>query len=222
MSETRSLNKPETPNKPEAQTKPEALSKSEARVQAQRARILAAAKTCFVQHGFHAASMANIAETAQMSPGLIYRYFAGKSEIILAIIEQQLELNRAEISQLDDSIDLPLEMWKVIAGPSCEDRMDPVLFLEMSAEASRDPKIAAAVRASDLTLRADFCDWLARSPDKGGLGIPEPRNKAVAFMFQCIFEGLRVRQAREPDMDLAVLKTALTSFLPLILAPEKS
>lgn len=197
----------------------EPLSKAEARVQAQRARILAAAKTCFVKHGFHAASMAAIAETAQMSPGLIYRYFDSKSEIILAIIEQQLELARAEIASLDNSIDLGMAIWESVASPACEDRMDPVLFLEMSAEASRDPKIAAAVRSSDLILRAEFCDWLARSTDEGGLGIPEPRNKAVALILQCILEGLRVRQTREPDMDLAILKTALASFLPGILEP---
>lgn len=198
----------------------EPLSKAEARVQAQRARILAAAKTCFVKHGFHAASMASIAETAQMSPGLIYRYFESKSEIILAIIEQQLELAREEIARLDNSIDLAMGIWESVASPACENRMDPVLFLEMSAEASRDPKIAAAVRSSDLILRADFCDWLSRSPEQGGLGIPEPRNKAVGLFLQCILEGLRLRQVREPDMDLAVLKTALASFLPLILVPE--
>lgn len=201
----------------------EPLSKAEARIQAQRARILAAAKTCFVKHGFHAASMAAIAETAQMSPGLIYRYFESKSEIILAIIEQQLELAREEIARLDHSIDLAAGLWESVASaasPPCEDRMDPVLFLEMSAEAWRDPKIAAAVRSSDLILRADFCDWLSRSPEQGGLGIPEPRNKAVALLLQCILEGLRVRQTREPDLDLAVLKTALASFLPLILVPE--
>ncbi|HEY8353066.1 MAG TPA: TetR/AcrR family transcriptional regulator [Sphingomonadales bacterium] len=198
----------------------EPISKAEARAQAQRARILAAAKKCFVKHGFHAASMASIAETAQMSPGLIYRYFESKSEIILAIIEQQLELARAEIAKLDGSYDLPLEIWKSAAAPTCENRMNPILFLEMSSEASRDPKIAAAVRSSDLILRADFCDWLSRSPAQGGLGIPEPRNKAVGFLIQCILDGLRVRMVREPDMDLAVMKDALLTFLPRILSPE--
>lgn len=37
------------------------------RAEVQRERILCAAQKCFIEHGFHAASMANIAETAQMS-----------------------------------------------------------------------------------------------------------------------------------------------------------
>ena len=39
-------------------------SKAEARTQAQRERILQAAQQCFIEHGFHAAGMAKIAETA--------------------------------------------------------------------------------------------------------------------------------------------------------------
>ena len=60
----------------------------------QRDRILHAAQCCFIEHGFHAASMASIAATAEMSAGLIYRYFASKNEIIVAIIDRQLALQR--------------------------------------------------------------------------------------------------------------------------------
>src|SRR5689334_7761613 len=80
--------------------------KAEARTQAQRERILSAARKCFVEYGFHAASMASIAETAEISIGLIYRYFEGKNEIIVAIIEQQLTLLRADLALLDNSVDL--------------------------------------------------------------------------------------------------------------------
>lgn len=80
----------------------ERATKSEARTRQQRERILNAARSCFVKHGFHTASMAKIAETAGMSPGLIYRYFDSKNDIILAIIEQQLEDARADIAALAD------------------------------------------------------------------------------------------------------------------------
>lgn len=51
------------------------------RAEKQRQRILAAARRCFVERGFHAASMATIADTAEMSQGLIYRYFESKNAI---------------------------------------------------------------------------------------------------------------------------------------------
>jgi len=55
-----------------------------ARAAKQRERILDAAEACFIRHGFHAASMAHIAQTADMSAGLIYRYFDGKAAIVKA------------------------------------------------------------------------------------------------------------------------------------------
>ena len=75
-----------------AMAKPDALSPRDARAQAQRNRILDAAQKCFAERGFHGAGMALIADTAQMSPGLIYRYFAGKSELIHGIVSRQIEL----------------------------------------------------------------------------------------------------------------------------------
>lgn len=186
------------------------------RAEAQRKRILDAAQRCFIEYGFHAASMANIADAAGMSAGLIYRYFASKNEIILAIIEQQLQLTREEMRQLDGSVDLPLEIWRSFgrAETETEDRMNPVLFLEISAQASRDPEIAAAVHASEKALRTEFGDWLGRSRDQGGLGIPAERTEALALLLQCLVEGLKVREVREPDLDRTVLKEALRTFLP--------
>ena len=71
--------------------------KAQERAELQRGRILDAAQKCFIEHGFHAASMASIADTAGMSAGLIYRYFENKSAIILAIVQRQLELLRDDI-----------------------------------------------------------------------------------------------------------------------------
>ena len=90
-------------------TKNEPTSKAQDRAEMQRNRILDAAQHCFIEHGFHAASMASIADTAGMSAGLIYRYFENKSAIILAIVDRQLHLLRDDI-RLNRRIDLPAEM----------------------------------------------------------------------------------------------------------------
>jgi AcrR family transcriptional regulator len=95
------MSRPDVAVRPAASAPPPALppgtSRAQAHAGAQRARILAAATTCFAEHGFHAASMASIAEAARMSPGLMYRYFPSKSAIVLAIIERQLAESRAKI-----------------------------------------------------------------------------------------------------------------------------
>ena len=122
--------------------------KAAARTRAQKERVLAAAQLCFVERGFHAASMATIASTAKMSPGLIYRYFENKSAIILAIIEKQLTVARQRIRQLQSAENLSKRIFDYLEEKEPEDEksMSIALYLEISAQATRDPQIAAALR----------------------------------------------------------------------------
>src|SRR3546814_17854087 len=92
-------------------------SKAELRTLAQRERILCAAQKCFVEHGFHAASMASIAETAEMSAGLIYRYFENKNAIIMAIVERQLQLLSEDIRP-NRPADLATELERNYGNPA--------------------------------------------------------------------------------------------------------
>lgn len=192
--------------------------KAEAHAEAQRERILSAAQQCFVEHGFHAASMANIADTAQMSAGLIYRYFENKNAIILAIVDRQLQLLRNDI-QLSRDVDLPAEMVENYGRSSITDGrgMNAALLLEMSAEATRDPQIAAALDHYDTSLRTALVDWLARSRQAGGHELPAAVGQERALILQCLFEGLKLREAREPELDRKLLARALEAFVPLLL-----
>lgn len=70
------------------------------RALAQRERVLGAAEQCFLRRGFHVASIADIAAAAEMSAGLIYRYFENKNAIVMAIIERQLDDGVALIERL--------------------------------------------------------------------------------------------------------------------------
>ena len=56
-----------------------------------RAHILAAARRCFVRDGFHQTSMQDLVREAGMSSGAVYRYFASKDAMIVAIAEENLD-----------------------------------------------------------------------------------------------------------------------------------
>jgi AcrR family transcriptional regulator len=186
----------------------------ERRAQAQRERILAAAKQCFIEHGFHAASMAGIAETAGMSPGLMYRYFENKSAIVLAIVGEQLEKVRADItslgadSRLADRMLARVEHWR----RGSPEIMSPALLLEMSAEAPRDPVVAEAIGRSDRQARGDLAAWLSRPIPEGGLGLGPDAAASRALLVQCFAEGLAVRAVREPDLPRPELERAVQLF----------
>lgn len=56
-----------------------------------RAHILAAARRCFIRDGFHQTSMQDLVREAGVSSGAVYRYFAGKDAMIVAIAEENLD-----------------------------------------------------------------------------------------------------------------------------------
>ena len=199
----------------------EVVSRGRARATAQRARILASATKSFSEHGFHAASMASIAEAAQMSPGLIYRYFPSKNAIVLAVIDRQLEQNRAKIDALHASTEITSNLRRTFAQWQSEvpDAMNVALFLAMSADARHDPQIAKALRDSDQLTRANLEDWLGRSKKDGGRGVRKNLAESRAILMQCVIEGLAIRAIREPDLDFEKLAPALRQLFDRLLVP---
>ncbi len=191
------------------------MSSADDRALAQRTRILDAAQVCFQKSGFHCGSMATIAQTADMSAGLIYRYFENKNAIILAIIASQLDIIRQRIRDLRAAEDLGAALLDYFDS-QCDPEQRQIsvpLFLEMSAEATRDPEIAQAVRQFDDTILSEFTDWLSRSPENNGFGLPQDIAAERALGLMCLIEGLKVRKARNPDMDRALLKKAIDASL---------
>ena len=196
-----------------------AVDKSAERGQRQRDRILAAAQQCFITHGFHAASMASIAETAGMSAGLIYRYFAGKADIILAIIARQLQDSRASIAALQGDPDLKRRILELFEGWRAHDPAVPnvALFLEMTAQAGRDPQIARAIEDADRISGDDFTGWLRQRARSAGAQPSEAELRARALSLKAFIDGLAVRALRAPNTDAALIANALDRFLPTVL-----
>jgi AcrR family transcriptional regulator len=190
-----------------------------ARVQAQRERIMGAAERCFFQHGFHAATMDAIARAAGMSPGLIYRYFRSKHDLVRSIIDRQLSEARDDIRRLSTSADLVagivdvFEQWKSVNARA----MNSALFLEMTAETTRDRDIAVAVRGADEFIRQELEAFLTRNLRREG-GRAQRATRARLIILQSLIEGLVIRAIREPTLDRQTLRAALEKFIPQLVS----
>ncbi len=191
------------------------------RKEQQRARIVAAAERCAVEKGLHAATIANIAATAKMSPGLIYRYFANKNEIILAIIERQLAEQLAHMTSLKSGRDLHRQIVELFANWQRGDPsvMSAALFLEISAEATRDPEIAKAVVDADRIGDRTFQRWLREKMDQTGPAFDESI-RSQAMILHCFIEGLAARAVREPDLSVDEVSRTFRRLLKMLLPPE--
>ncbi len=206
---------------PRAETASPQAPIAKARAARQRERILDAAELCFIQSGFHAASMAHIAKTAGMSAGLIYRYFDSKSAIVKAIIERHLESDQAQmVGQLNSAGDASrcvlqiFESWRRRDDP----KMNPVLMLELAAESTRDPEIARAVRSKDQAMGERLMQAVRRSAKLQGVKLTPAAARSRAVMLQCLVEGLALRVVRDPALQRSTLKPALDAIIAVLMS----
>ncbi len=193
--------------------------RSSERSQQQRTRILDAAQHCFIKFGFHAAGMASIAARAEMSPGLIYRYFESKSAIILAIIERQLVEKEASLATLKSGPDLSQRICDLFRAWQRGDDtvMNAALFLEMSAEATRDPQIAKALARADRTGLRLFQNWVEQRASAPDSAQAERDFSERLLILQCFIEGLAIRAVRDPDCDAQFVATAVQRLVRALL-----
>lgn len=120
-----------------------------------KAQIIEAGKACFVRRGFAVTRMADIAELADVSVGLVYRYFPSKDALVEAIVAQQ---TRDQAELLMSSLDrghadvAPLAQLLESLRPLLLDRDRVALMVEIAAELMRNERARAL--AKNIQLRA--------------------------------------------------------------------
>jgi AcrR family transcriptional regulator len=174
-----------------------------------RQQILDAAEQCFRQSGFHGASMASIAGLAGQSVGQIYRYFDNKEAIIAAIVDQHLAALRETFDQLQSRPGSAADLIADHVPEMLAERLDPsraALVLEVLAEAARNPKIAAILRAADAQERGLCRIILARDRKPGW---SDAEFEARCDLLRILVDGLIFRAVNQPDID----RTALASTI---------
>lgn len=90
-----------------------------------RQLILDAAKSIFLQKGFHSTSLRNIAEQIDYSPGTIYLYFKDKDEIFHALHEMSFRKLLEQMSPLtyvEDPMERLIAMGRVYMAFALENK----------------------------------------------------------------------------------------------------
>jgi AcrR family transcriptional regulator len=173
------------------------------RAGARRAQILAAAADCFRSHGFHGASIASISAAAGMSAGHIYHYFENKEAIIAGIVAQDLDRALDITAQLRSSPDvLDAVLGAVAGGVDRSLNAEAAAFkVEIAAEASRNERVAAIVRAADEQGLASLVETLRSMRRARGHRDDDAALAGMAEVVAALFDGLTVRGIRNPGLD---------------------
>lgn len=155
----------------------------------------------------------------QDDAGLIYRYFNSKSRDRAGHhCPSQLEDNRANIASLRSDPDLGRRIIELFSGWRTRDPSvtNAALTLEMSAHATRDPQVAAALLEADRITGAEFMAWLRERAVQAGKDPDDRALRARTLALKAFIEGLAVRAVREPDLDALVAQAAVELLLPLM------
>jgi AcrR family transcriptional regulator len=180
------------------------------RTQNRRNQVLDAAAVCFARSGFHGASMSEISKQAGMSAGHIYNYFDGKDAIILAFVEREAEHVAGLLGDLASRED-PLQAMLDDAAFHVDETLDPQpwhLPLEMYAEASRNPVIAAKLRENDDISRAKLRELVKLGRKRRNLPVDDLLLDGRIDTIISYFQGLQIRALHRTDMNRASLVDA--------------
>lgn len=168
-----------------------------------RTRILDAAQRCFVQSGFHRATVQDVAAEAGMSAGNIYRYFSSKAAITAGLCARDRADLASSFAALQSAVE-PLTMFIEIGRKHLVDepREKAIFLLDLWAETARNPEIAAVCRDFETDITAWMTGFMQYLIDQGEAD-PHLDAAAVTQLLLCMSDGLLSRRAREPDTDAA-------------------
>lgn len=186
-----------------------------------RRQILAAAEVCFARSGFHGASMQEICTAADLSPGTVYRYFRSKDDLIAALIDASREQTgqwfaaaRGEADVLAALARMADEVLRDLDRPNA----GPLHF-ECTAEAVRNPRVAAQVRQADAEAVAELVELLRRGQAAGRVD-PALDPAQTARTLVALIDGLAWRKFVDPDVNVAGFLDTIRTLVDRFLTPR--
>jgi AcrR family transcriptional regulator len=194
---------------------------SDAHRASRRRQVLDAATVCFAREGFHRTTMHDIVREAELSPGAVYGYFAGKGEIIEAIAAERHERERERIRALrgrpaaEVLRALARDFLGALAQP--DERRRRRVGVQIWAEALRDPRVLRLVRRGvdePLRLLAEVIGELQRQGELPAALDPE----AAARVLIALFHGFVLQQSWDPRVDVAAFLGVVEAVIDALAA----
>jgi AcrR family transcriptional regulator len=168
------------------------------RRQETREQLLSAAERVFAAHGYHGASVAEIADAAGYTTGALYSNFAGKEQLFLALLDRRQADQREQLA-----VDGPrgsahpgIGAIADVAAP-----VDPeawtwgLLALEFYLYAMREPRLRPELASRYRAMRAEL--GAALQAQAGSPAGWSPSDLATAAM--ALSTGLGIQASLDPD-----------------------
>lgn len=191
--------------------------------QANRTRILQAARKVFGKRGYHGATIEEIADEAGLSNGAVYYNFKNKEDLFFALLEDwRGELIRVAETAFDhagptrgapeDQLREEVRQILTTLGPS---RDWQLLLLEFVTYAARNPKFRTRFVTGRRKFKTALTDAVERRIAALGLEPALPPEQLI-LLLTALVNGLAVDQLTEPG---AIPDDLLGNVLTTVLRP---
>jgi AcrR family transcriptional regulator len=191
-----------------------------------RAGLLAAARRVFVERGFHAATLDDIAEEAGYTKGAVYSNFRGKDDLFLALLDEHYErrvgAHRELFEQLElvDPEEARVAVARIIYAAYEREPAWWALIADFSTHASRDAELSARLRALRERFLGALAELIAAVGERQGLGYRLSTHE-VARATGALLRGLMLDWILDPGSEerQVVFEEAVAAFLRGVAVP---
>jgi AcrR family transcriptional regulator len=183
-----------------------------------RRRLLDSAEMVFARHGFHRASVEEIAREAGATTGALYSNFTGKEDLFLALFEERIATDVGDYSQIvaagrtfEEQARGAADHWMAIL----RERPDYFpLLIEFWAYAIRVPELRDRLADRFAALRSASTRLVSEGAEQ--LGFPPSTEAAplLGLLINALGNGLALEKLVDPD---AVSDAVYGDLLVLIL-----
>lgn len=190
---------------------------SESYLKTRRHQILEAAMACFARKGFHSTTMEDIGQEAGLSPGVAYRYFTSKEDIILATIQQSVERSRRFYETEAEEEDTPSVLEQIIDNDlqRLEEPGRDIYYkvrVQLWAEAIQNEKVADNARLLRREGLEQFSTIIQKGQERGQIN-SNLDAKSISLAIAAIHDGFILHWLADPDVDIWQYRTVLMAMV---------
>lgn len=171
-----------------------------------RARLVEAAEAIFLERGYAAATMDDVAQKAGMSKKTLYQLFDGKADLFRAVLRTQIESTFEALPDARDRAEIAGILrahLTAFADLLLSPRQVAMTRLIIS-EAHREPELAEAFRLEALeSCPSELNRWLDRMSAKGLIAVERPE-EATELLFGAALGASSIRTLASADLGRTV------------------
>lgn len=192
------------------------LTRAQAKVET-RERLLEAARRVFVERGFHAATLDQVAEEAGYTKGAVYSAFENKADLFLAIFEERVRRRAGELGRIATDVGSLAELAQ--AGERFwiatlrDEREWSLLLVEFEIYAARDAVLRERLAGIRSLFRSGMCETIEAVAAGAGERLPVPAEQLTVAIL-ALGNGIMLEGLTRPTPEIVeAYRASLTLLL---------